>query len=166
MAEVFILLGGNVGDKSTILGLARNLIGKRIGLILKISSIYATESWGFKSMPFWNQLIILETDLLPYEILNETQIIEQELGRSSKTINHNESINYKDRTIDIDLLFIDNLEIYSEQLMIPHPRISVRRFVLVPLNELAPEKLHPVSGKKVKELLLLCEDPLKVDRID
>ena len=166
MAEVFILLGGNVGDMTTILGLAQNLVGKRVGSIIKKSSIYATESWGFKSAQFWNQVIILETDLSPHKLLNETKNIERELGRSNKTIEISGTDSYQDRTIDIDLLFYDELEINSEELTIPHPKISERRFVLVPLNEVAPEKYHPCLGKKVKELLQLCEDHLKVDRID
>jgi 2-amino-4-hydroxy-6-hydroxymethyldihydropteridine diphosphokinase len=159
MAEVFILLGGNVGDKSKIFELSRKLIGERIGFIKEMSSIYATDSWGFESALFWNQVIILATSLNPFEVLKESQVIENELGRVRK------STHYEDRTIDIDLLFYDNLQINTSELTIPHPKIADRRFVLIPLNELAPEKYHPVSGMMVKELLAVCQDQLKVDRL-
>ena len=166
MAEVFILLGGNVGDKSKILGIARNLIGERIGMITKVSSVYATESWGFNSALFWNQVIIVETNLNPFELLAQTKKIELEMGRTKKTVFTNGSASYEDRTIDIDLLFYDNIEINTVELIIPHPKISERKFVLVPLNELAPEKYHPVLERSLHELLESCGDELKVDPID
>lgn len=159
MAEVFILLGGNVGDKAKIFEQTRKLIGERIGLITKVSSIYATESWGFESAMFWNQGIIVTTSLSPLEVLQESQVLEKELGRIRK------STRYEDRIIDIDLLFYDNLQIRTPELTIPHPKIAERKFVLVPLNELDPEKYHPVSGKRIRELLLICPDQLKVDRL-
>ena len=159
MAEVFILLGGNVGDKSKILEQARKLISERIGLITKASSLYATESWGFESDLFWNQVIILDSKLDPFEIIDKTQTIEREMGRFKS------STGYEDRIIDIDLLFYDNLTVNTINLTIPHPRIGERKFVLVPLNELDPGRLDPVSGLTVKELLNCCEDQLKVNRI-
>jgi len=165
MAEVFILLGGNVGDKTKIFEDTRKLIGERIGLITKMSSIYATESWGFKSDLFWNQVLILDTELNPLEILNLTQSIEMDMGRSNKTVKHNNSYNYEDRIIDIDLLFYDNLQLDTPELTIPHPKIAERRFVLIPLNELDPDKYHPVLGLKVSELLSNCPDQLNVERL-
>jgi len=84
MAEVFILLGGNVGDKAKIFEETRKLIGERIGLITKMSSVYATESWGFKSDLFWNQVLVLESRLNPFKILTLTQSIETVIGRSKK----------------------------------------------------------------------------------
>ena len=166
MAEVFILLGGNVGDKAKIFEQTRKLIGERIGLITKMSSVYATESWGFESGLFWNQVIILQSNLNPVEILNMTQGIESGMGRPEKSANSNNSGGYQDRTMDIDLLFYDNLQIDTPELTIPHPKIGVRKFVLVPLNEIAPDKYHPVSGVNVEELLRLCTDHLMVERID
>jgi 2-amino-4-hydroxy-6-hydroxymethyldihydropteridine diphosphokinase len=160
MNEVYILLGGNLGDKCQIFEETRKLIGKRVGLITKQSSIYVTEAWGFESESFWNQVIIAETLLNPHEILQQTQSIEKSLGRIRK------SVHYEARTIDIDLLFYDDWVLNTFDLTIPHPRIGDRKFVLIPLNEIAPEKCHPVSGLKVHEMLRLCTDPLKVERID
>jgi len=165
MAEVFILLGGNVGDKAKIFEQTRKLIGERIGLITKMSSVYITESWGFKSDPFWNQVLILNSSLNPFGILNLTQSIETGMGRSKKTRSNYASSNYEDRVIDIDLLFYDKLQIDTPELTIPHPKIGERRFVLVPLNELEPDKYHPVLGLKIEELLRICPDQLIVERL-
>ena len=165
MAEVFILLGGNVGDKAKIFEETRTMIGERIGMITKMSSVYATESWGFKSDLFWNQVLILNSGLNPYGILNLTQSIETGMGRLKKTRYNYELSNYEDRIIDIDLLFYDNLQIDTPELTIPHPKIAERRFVLIPLNELEPDKYHPVLGLKVSELLRICPDQLKVERL-
>ncbi len=159
MAEVFILLGGNVGDKSKIFQQTKKLIGERIGLITKESSVYATEPWGFESELFWNQAIITATDLDPHEILIQTQTIEEEMGRLSK------STNYEARTIDIDLLFYDNLVLEMPDLTIPHPKMEERRFVLIPLAEIAPNICHPKTGLTVLEMLQKCGDPLSVERI-
>ena len=160
MAEVFILLGGNLGDKCQIFEETRKLIGERVGLITKQSSVYVTEPWGFESELFWNQVVIAETHLDPYELLQQTQAIEKSLGRIKK------SVHYEARTIDIDLLFYNDLDLNTSGLTLPHPKMGERKFVLVPLNEIAPDKCHPVSGLKVREMLKLCSDPLKVERID
>jgi len=160
MAEVYILLGGNVGDKSKIFKETKKLINDRIGLITKQSSVYATEPWGFVSDLFWNQAIIAETTLDPFEILQQSQAIEKSMGRIKL------SDNYEARTMDIDLLFYDDLQVSTPNLAIPHPKMSERKFVLIPLNDIAPEKIHPGSGLTVHEMLLKCKDQLKVKRID
>jgi len=159
MAEVYILLGGNVGDKSKIFAETKKLIGERIGLIIKLSSVYESEPWGFESNLFWNQVIVLETPLNPHEILLLSQSIEKTMGRNEK------SDNYESRTIDIDLLFYNDLHLNSSNLILPHPKMGERNFVLIPLSEIAPEKLHPVTHLKVKEMLQICTDRLKVERI-
>jgi 2-amino-4-hydroxy-6-hydroxymethyldihydropteridine diphosphokinase len=160
MNEVFILLGGNLGDKSKIFEETRNLIGERIGFITKLSSVYITESWGFESDLFWNQALILETILSPHEVLYQTQAIEIEMGRIRK------SEYYEPRIIDIDILFYEDLELITPDLTLPHPRMGLRKFVLAPLNEIAPEKVHPASGLKVQEMLRICPDQLTVSRKD
>ena len=160
MAEVFILLGGNLGDKSKVFEETRNQIDERIGKIIKRSSVYATESWGFESELFWNQAIIAETILLPHEILKQILDIERIMGRIRK------SEHYEARVIDIDLLFYDDWELNTSDLTLPHPKMGDRKFVLVPLNEIAPEKRHPVSGLTVQEMLEICPDTLTVERID
>lgn len=160
MAEVFILLGGNVGDKHKIFEQTRKLIRDRIGLITKQSSIYATQSWGFESELFWNQALIVHTSYDPHQLLYLTQAIEAETGRIKR------SVQYEARIIDIDLLFYDDLQLNTPDLIIPHPKIGERKFVLIPLNEIAPDKIHPVSGLNIQELLLICPDNLEVNRLD
>jgi len=160
MNEVFILLGGNVGDKSKIFDETRKLIGERIGFITKHSSVYITESWGFESDLFWNQALVLETALSPHELLYQTQAIEIEMGRIRK------SDHYEPRIIDIDILFYDDLQLNTPDLTLPHPKIGLRKFVLAPLNEIAPDKVHPVSGLKVQEMLGICPDLLTVSQKD
>ena len=159
MAEVFILLGGNVGDKSKIFDKTRKLIQDRIGMIEKMSSIYVTEPWGFESELFWNQVINTVTNFTPHEILQRTQAIESEMGRI-----HNHA-NYEARTMDIDLLFYDDLQLDTPDLSLPHSKMEIRRFVLVPLNEIAPDKRHPINGFLVREMLERCTDPLRVECI-
>lgn len=160
MNEVYILLGGNLGDKSKIFEETRKLIGERVGLVTKQSSVYVTEPWGLESELFWNQAIIAETTLSPNEILQQTKAIEISMGRIRK------SEHYEARTIDIDLLFYNDLELNTSDLTLPHPKIGERKFVLIPLNEIAPDKLHPVSGLNLREMLKLCTDQLSVERID
>ncbi len=160
MNEVFVLLGGNVGDKSKIFIETRKLIGERIGLITKLSSVYVTESWGFESELFWNQAIIIASTLNPHEILYQAQAIEKKMGRTR------ESGKDEARIIDIDLLFYNDLQLNAPDLTIPHPKIGERKFVLIPLNEIAPDKLHPGLGLKVREMLQICPDTLYVERID
>ena len=160
MAEVFILLGGNVGDKRKIFTETIQMIGESIGNPTKISSIYDTEPWGFDSEPFWNQALVIETMLLPLEILDLTQAIETSMGRIRSRGS------YESRPMDIDLLFYDDLILHTPRLTLPHPKIAERRFVLVPLNEISPLKRHPLSGNTISEMLLICEDPLRVEIIN
>lgn len=159
MAEVVFLLGGNVGDKFKIFDQTRKLISARIGVITKQSSIYATEPWGFESELFWNQAMKVTTPLNPPEVLFESQLIEKKMGRTRSPAK------YESRTIDIDLLFYDDLLMDTPDLSVPHPRMGQRRFVLVPLNEISPDKRHPATGLTVREMLELCPDQLKVERI-
>jgi len=160
MNEVFILLGGNLEDKSKIFEETRKLIGERIGLVIKQSAVYVTEPWGFDSELFWNQALIVITTLNPHEILLQTQLIEQLMGRV-KT-----SDDYEARVMDIDLLFYNDLVLNTLDLILPHPKMGDRKFVLIPLNEIAPNKRHPVSGLKVEEMLRLCSDQLNVESLD
>jgi len=159
MNEVFILLGGNLKDKSKIFEETRKLIGERIGMVTKQSSVYVTEPWGFDSELFWNQALIAKTNLNPHQILKQTQTIEKMMGRVKK------SDQYEARVMDIDLIFYNDLILNTSNLTLPHPKIGDRKFVLIPLNEIAPDKCHPVTGLKVQEMLWLCSDQLNVDRI-
>lgn len=160
MSMLFLLLGGNQGDKRQIFEQALARIKSQLGPIRQYSSIYETEPWGFESEAiFWNQVVLVQTALTPYEVLAHTQAIEKELGR----VRH--ATQYADRLIDLDLLFYDQEIIQTPSLEIPHPRIHERRFVLAPLAEIAPNFMHPTFMKKVSELLSACSDPLKVKRL-
>ena len=88
------------------------------------------------------------------------------MGRPKKPAKSDKSVQYQNRTMDIDLLFYDNLQIDTPELTIPHPKMGERKFVLIPLNDIAPDKVHPVSGMKVQELLQICPDNLEVKSID
>ena len=136
------------------------MIGDCIGKSTKLSSIYDTEPWGFESEPFWNQVLVIETMLLPFEILNLTQAIETKMGRVRS------SGYYESRPMDIDLLFYDDLILNTPRLTLPHPKIAERRFVLEPLNEIAPLKHHSVTGYTISEMLRMCNDHLRVEKND
>ncbi len=152
MAEVYVSLGTNLGDKDNNLRTAVRLMQERIGKVISLSSFYETAPWGFQSEhSFLNAAACIETRLSPEQLLLVTQQIERELGRTQKSSGNV----YKDRLIDIDLLMYDNLQIHADQLVLPHPLMTERRFVLEPLAEIAPETIHPVTGKTIRELLEL-----------
>lgn len=153
---MYILLGGNLGNRFLNIEKACGLIGERIGKIQTMSSIYETEPWGFDNTEnFLNRVVVVETGLDYTNLLFTLQRIEKDLGRIKKT-----SIDYSSREIDLDILFY-NLEIVEDKdigLIIPHPRLHMRKFVLVPLAELAPHLLHPVFKVTMQELLDRCSD--------
>jgi len=152
MAEVYVSLGTNLGDKDNNLRTAVRLMQERIGKVISLSSFYETAPWGFQSEhSFLNAAACIGTRLSPEQLLLVTQQIERELGRTQKSSGNV----YKDRLIDIDLLMYDDLQIHSDQLVLPHPLMTERRFVLEPLAEIAPETIHPVTGKTIRELLEL-----------
>lgn len=161
MAKVYLLLGGNQGDRFYSLNKATELIEQEVGNIIRMSSFYETEPWGFEHEDeFWNQVLVIESDLEPIEILNITQDIEARIGRVRK------KNQYCERIIDIDILFYNDIVMDEERLTIPHPKIQERRFTLAPLAELDAEFIHPVSQKSVGQLLNDCKDLLKVSRLE
>ncbi len=160
MAKLFLLLGGNLGNKAKIFEDTCQMLVKSIGEIIENSSVYETEPWGFESEDlFWNQVLVFETKLQPNEILKSTKNIENRIGRERK------ADRYISRLIDIDLLFYDDLILKTEELEIPHPRMIDRRFVLEPLAEIASIKIHPVFEKSISVLLEECPDKLEVKRL-
>ncbi|MCD6113404.1 MAG: 2-amino-4-hydroxy-6-hydroxymethyldihydropteridine diphosphokinase [Bacteroidales bacterium] len=159
MNFVFLQLGSNIGDRVLMFDKAKNLIKQKIGAIIKQSSIYETQPWGFNTDDlFLNQVLLVETKIQPDELLEIILNIEVALGRVRK------SDKYESRLIDIDILFYDNLIINNEKLIIPHPLIQDRLFVLEPLNEIASDFVHPVLKKTINELLLKCDDKLKIKK--
>lgn len=148
--KAVLLTGGNLGDIDKSMVQARELIARRAGEIVAESKIYTSEAWGFESDNlFKNQVIIIDTPLSPLELLDTTQQIESELGRV-RPVNKN---GYTSRTMDIDILYIDNAVIRSRRLTIPHPLIQFREFVLNPLTEVAPKWENPSTGKNSEQML-------------
>ena len=159
MAKVYFLIGGNLGDREEILKQTVERMIAEIGNLSQVSSIYETEPWGFEhELSFLNQVVVLESNLLPDEVLNRAQEIEQDLGRVRK------KNRYSERTIDIDILFYDDQIISSDRLEIPHPRMQERLFALIPLKELAAGLVHPVLKKSIADLYTECQDSLEVKK--
>jgi 2-amino-4-hydroxy-6-hydroxymethyldihydropteridine diphosphokinase len=155
----FLLLGSNQGNRVQQLSDATNKINQSIGSIEKKSSIYQTAAWGKTDQPdFLNQALIVKSSLSPQKILQTIHSIELEMGRQRTT-------KWSERTIDIDILYADELILDLPQLKIPHPEIQNRKFVLTPLVEIAPDFVHPILKKTNKELLSMCTDILEVDKL-
>lgn len=151
MSLVYLGLGTNLGDKERNLENALTILSLEVGKILRQSSYYVSKPWGFDSAnEFLNVVVLVETNLPPFDLLGKTQEIERKLGRTIKT-----SEDYADRLIDIDILLYDNLIIDQPTLKIPHPLMTERDFVLIPLSEISPNLVHPVSGKSIVDLLHL-----------
>lgn len=154
MAKVYVGLGTNLGDKEQNLKVAVQKIEEQIGKVVSLSAFYVTAPWGFTSEnSFLNAAACVDTDLSPLAVLQETQAIERELGRTKKSVDGV----YSDRLIDIDLLFYEDLVLSvtsptGAELNLPHPLMTERDFVMLPLAEIAPELVHPVFGKTMKEI--------------
>ena len=134
--RLFIGLGSNLGDRSALLDEALRLIDERVGHVVRVSSYYETEPWGFQSDNlFLNAAALVITTLSPQCCLKETQHIERQLGRVDKTVDGA----FQDRPIDIDLLMYDDLEVNEPDLTLPHPHIEGREFVQIPLQEILDE---------------------------
>jgi 2-amino-4-hydroxy-6-hydroxymethyldihydropteridine diphosphokinase len=156
MNRIVLLTGSNIGDCQSNLKKANELIEEKIGKITALSSIYMTAAWGNTEQDdFLNQVLVVDSALSPMNVLDQILAIERHMGRVR-------TIKNAPRLIDIDILFFNQDAIQEKELEIPHPLIGERRFVLEPLNELMAEEIHPVSGKKIKHMLIECSDPLVV----
>ncbi|MBO7240178.1 MAG: 2-amino-4-hydroxy-6-hydroxymethyldihydropteridine diphosphokinase [Bacteroidaceae bacterium] len=149
MPTVYLGLGTNIGYKKENLTRAIELLSLALGRYTSLSSFLETAPWGFESdNTFLNCVVSFETDLMPQALLDTTEKIERELGR---TVKSNGGI-YHDRTIDIDILLYGSEIIKTPRLTIPHPLMHQRAFVLEPLAEIAPDLMHPTIGKSIKQL--------------
>ena len=161
LRTTYLSLGTNLGDKLDNLQHALNLIAQKVGRVTKVSSIYKTKSWGFKSDDFFNICIEVSTNLNPENLLDKVLQIEIELGRTRES-----SDDYKARTIDIDVLLFDDDIIFYNDLKVPHPRMLERKFVLVPLTEIASNVKHPIVKKTILMCLQGCDDNTEIEETD
>ncbi len=161
MHKVFLGIGGNIGNKADNFNKVYTFIQNDLGKIAKSSSVYETPPWGFSSDDnFWNQVLFIETDLSPIELLQKIAEIENNFDRKR------EVGKYNSREMDIDILYYDNIYIETENLTIPHPRIQQRKFVLVPLNEIAPDFKHPLLRLTSFQMLENCKDGSVILKLD
>ncbi|HUS01418.1 MAG TPA: 2-amino-4-hydroxy-6-hydroxymethyldihydropteridine diphosphokinase [Chitinophagaceae bacterium] len=160
MNSVYLLIGGNLGDRIKNLAIARYNIEKEIGRIITSSSIYETASWGITEQPdFLNQVLLIEAKCSAEQAMQLILSIENKMGRVRTQKNAS-------RVIDIDILFFNDEIINKPGLTIPHPEIQNRKFALIPMNEIAPDHMHPVIKKNIKNLLSTSADRLEVKVLD
>ena len=161
MNTVYLLLGSNMGDSRELFHRAIKLLKLRLGVINCISSFYVSPPWGFQhENNFINQAVELNTVLQPNEILKNCLEIEQKLGRERIS-----SDDYQARTIDIDILLFNTETINFRDLIIPHQHLHNRRFALLPLEEIAPDLIHPKFDKTIRQLLYSCKDDSDVIKL-
>ena len=149
-----ILIGSNQGQRELIISQSIKMLAERCGEVLLVSSLYETEPWGFiAEQNFLNQVVALDTEMNPYDLLRELLMIEKELGRKRHDVE-----GYESRPIDLDILYYDDMIINDDDLILPHPRLHKRRFALMPLCDIAADFIHPVFKRSNRELLNECED--------
>jgi 2-amino-4-hydroxy-6-hydroxymethyldihydropteridine diphosphokinase len=157
--DVFVGLGANLGDRAASLNAATVALGRVAGVrVLMSSPVYETAPVGITDQPaFLNAVVQLETTLEPAALVRETQRIETVLGRQPRE-------RWGPREIDIDILLYDGLVYADGTVTVPHPEMDHRRFVLVPLREIAPDVVHPVNGLTVSELAAACREQTGIKR--
>lgn len=158
--QALISLGSNLGNRLEWLLKALVLMEKESIKIKSLSSLYETPAWGFKSSPFFNACAMIETHLSPEELLAIFFQIEAQLGRLRKTRQ-----GYTARQIDLDLLFYEDFVMSTENLILPHPRLHLRNFVLKPLEEIVPHWVHPIFKQSISKLLIQSPDPDVIEKL-
>ena len=161
MHKVFLGIGGNIGNKHDNFNKIYVFIENELGVITKRSSVYESPPWGFEAKEnFWNQVLLIETEFSPEEILRKISEIENQFERKR------EIGKYNSREMDIDILYFDDIFIETENLISPHPRIHQRKFVLVPLTEIAPDFKHPLLRFTSMQMLDNCKDSSVILKLD
>jgi len=156
--KAYLLEGSNMEPRFDLIQQATDMINAEVGRVIQLSSVYESEAWGFDSdQKFLNQVLFIETHLVPAELLECILRIEKKLGRIRKA-----KEGYESRRIDIDILYFNDEIIDTPRLLVPHPRLHLRQFALVPLVEIAPNHLHPVLKKTNRELLECLDDRSEV----
>ena len=162
MNSVYLLVGGNLDNSLAKYERLFDLLTRHVGEIINKSHYYQSSAYGYESAYlFINMAICIQTELSPQALIKQTQNIELMLGRNIKTSNQ-----YEDRTMDIDIIFYEDIILNEENLQIPHPRMHLRNFVLYPLNEICPELLHPVFKKNIATLKKECGDMAVVNMLN
>jgi len=157
MNRIFLSLGSNLGDRSQNLKKGIGLLEQLAGKPGAISSIYETEPWGYDSdLNFYNQVIELFTPLRPFPLLEAIHEIEKSCGRDRS------APRFAPRTLDIDILLYADSVLEFPELVVPHPNLQERQFVLVPLTEIAPHVMHPILNKDMEQLLQACGDDKRI----
>ena len=157
MNKVFLLIGGNIGDRLQNLHQAITLLSATCGPVIQQSAVYETAAWGKTDQAaFLNQALVLTTLLTAQELLTTILSVEEEMGRRRME-------KFGPRVIDIDILFFNDAVIQEPNLTVPHPQLQNRRFALAPMQEIAPELVHPVLHKTIAQLLVECKDELAAE---
>lgn len=159
MSTAYLLIGGNLGNRSANLQKAVFNIEQTCGKIVQSSAIYETSAWGLTQQPaFYNQALVVSTQLSPHGLMQTLLEIELQMGRTRE-------IKMGPRVIDLDILLIDQLVQNTDLLQLPHPSLALRRFALLPLAEIAPDLMHPILQKSIQTLLEICPDKLDVQKL-
>ncbi|MCQ2306746.1 MAG: 2-amino-4-hydroxy-6-hydroxymethyldihydropteridine diphosphokinase [Bacteroidales bacterium] len=152
---VFILIGSNIGERESLLERACALVGEFCGRIIGKSAVYESEPWGFEAEQwFLNQVIEIETELPPDDLMLKLMDIEKDLGRDRTTPHKG----YVSRPMDLDILYYGNKIVDTEYVTAPHPRLHLRRFTLMPLCDVAPDFINSKMKMSNARLLELCND--------